>query len=72
MPNESNRVLWRLKSEPNAGYANDFKSIIIKDGFVIIETYTDTKKFKYDEILDHIRVWPRAFPGTNPLDIWND
>ena len=72
MPNKSNRVLWRLKSEPNSGYAADFKSVIVKDGIVTIETYLETKKFKYEEINEHIAIWPRAGPGSNPLDLENE
>uniref|UniRef100_A0A6M3LM15 Uncharacterized protein n=1 Tax=viral metagenome TaxID=1070528 RepID=A0A6M3LM15_9ZZZZ len=71
MPNETNRVMYRLKSEPDSGHAVDFKSIIVKDGIVTIETYLETLEFKYEEINEHIAIWPRAWPGSNPLDLEN-
>jgi len=68
MSNDSNRVLWKLKSKPNEGFAVDFKSITVKGGIITIETFLETKELRYEEIDGSIAIWPRAWPGANPLE----
>lgn len=55
-----NRVSLTLKEKPRTVFAYDFSSVIVSDGIIKIDTGVDVKEYRYEDIEDHLTIWPRS------------